>query len=54
MTHFTWRLLQTTIKNPRIDERWFLSGPIGKNKIESLMKFMAKKKAGLPEDRKIT
>ena len=37
------RLLQTTIKNPRIDERWFLSGPIGKNKIESLMKFMAKK-----------
>ena len=43
----------TNNKHPRTDEKWFLRGPIGKNKIESLMKNMAKN-AGLPEDRKIT
>lgn len=43
----------TNNKSPNLNEQWFLRGPIGKNKIESMMKTMAKN-ADLPSDRKLT
>ena len=43
----------TNNKNPSVSEKWFLKGPIGKNKIEHLMRTMATN-ANLPENKRIT
>ncbi|KAK3099255.1 hypothetical protein FSP39_001710 [Pinctada imbricata] len=42
----------TNNKNPTIRERWFVKAPVGKNKLDNMMKNMAQK-GGLP-DRRIT
>ena len=45
----------THLQNPKVGEKWFLRGPVGKNKLNTLMKTMAKK-ANLPdlENKRIT
>lgn len=43
----------TNVVNPKITDRWFLSQPVGVNKLRSLMKKM-KEEAGLDPDRKLT
>lgn len=40
-------------KRPRIQDRWFISSPIGVNKLNDIMKKMSKN-AGLPENKRIT
>jgi hypothetical protein len=39
--------------SPSLTERWFLRGPVGANKLQSLMRKMAKK-ANLPKNKRIT
>lgn len=43
----------TNEKRPRIQDRWFISSPIGVNKLNDIMKKMSKN-AGLPDNKRIT